>query len=92
MEKTKKEQEDDDFKARKYPSVDCTNDLEMVKANLRVPKLVIDQKVFKKTDSEKLKLSNAKNRWFSQMRVKYPGVAKKQLSGHPNKYIQSGIY
>jgi len=92
MEKAVENQEKrDDFKAKKYPPVDHNNDAEMVKAFLRVPKLVIDYKVFKKNDAERLKVANAKARWFSQMRVKYPGVPKKQLSGHPNRYIQSGI-
>jgi len=92
MEKTIEGQEKrDDFKAKKYPPVDHNNDAEMVKAFLRVPKLVIDYKVFKKNDAERLKVSNAKSRWLSQMRIKFPGVSKKLLSGHNNRYPQMGI-
>ena len=93
MENNMKELEKrDEFRAnKKHGPVDVNNDAQMVKERLRLPKLIIDRNVFKKTNGEIIRLAEAKNHWFSKMRVKYPNVGKKLLSGHPDRYIQSGI-
>ena len=44
--------------------VNCSNDLQMVAENLRLPKLVLNQSIFKKTEHEKnvIKLNKRANK------------------------------
>lgn len=46
--------------------VDVENDLEMIQLGLRPPKLIINRRVFKKTDYEKTKLANCKKKTILQ--------------------------
>jgi hypothetical protein len=77
------------MKKQKHP-IDCENDKQMIEEGLRAPHLNIGPRQ-KMSDKERSDLINARNKWFSAMKAKYPGVSRKELSGKPKKYSQKFI-
>ena len=77
------------YGGKQYMPVDCTNDLDMVLANIRQPKVRIDRACFMKTPEEKSAVKSERNRYSPKGSKPVMKVLDNEIKGNLIIYLKN---